>query len=61
MCSHGRLDSNFDMCSEIKTTDLKDHMQEDPPDELFKVWASSIVVLLKAFPEKRKRNMGMWT
>ena len=52
--SNGHLESNFDMCGEIKAYHFKD--QEDSPDELFKVWASSIVVLLKAFPEKGKET-----
>lgn len=42
------------MCGEIKTG----YMQEDSPDELFKVWASSIVVLLKAYPEKKEKKHG---
>lgn len=54
MWSRGNLESNFDMCGEIKTG----YMQEDSPVELFKVWASSIVVLLKAYPEKKEKKHG---
>ena len=46
------------MCSEIKTFHFKAYRQQGSPEELFKVWASSVVVLLKAFPEKKQKKLG---